>query len=204
MRVYLIKHGQSQAEKEDRYTGHYEDHLSEEGKIQAKNLWKKFEGKDLDKVFVSPRIHCVDTAYILEENNNAELHTATELAERRSYGILTGVKKEEAKKTHPELVEEIESQFPHHKIEDAEDYYEYTERMLDQFNKIVKDEFEKEKIHGLGFITHSDTIKIIFREVLGFEVDGIKDCAVFELEFDGHTYEIIDAKDLKSIEPVIA
>lgn len=203
MRVYLIKHGQSQAEKENRYTGHYEDHLSDEGKKQAKELWKKLDGKDLDKVFVSPRIHCVDTAYILEENHNTELHTATELAERRSFGILTGVKKEDAKKTHPEIVEEIETHFPHHKIEDSEDYFEYTERMLDQFNKIVETEFLEGKIHGLGFITHADTIKIIFRELLGFEIEGIEDCGVFELEFDGNSFEIIDTPNLKSIEPVI-
>ncbi len=202
MRVYLIKHGQSQAEAENRYTGHYEDHLSDLGKKQSKELYKKLDGKGLEKVYVSPRIHCVDTAYILEENCNAETFTATELAERRSYGKLTGMKKVDAKKEFPLIVEEIESQFPYHKIENSEDYYEYVERMLKQFNKIVEKEFISET-NGIAFITHEDTIKIIFRELIGFEIKGIKDCAVFELDYDGNTFEIINLEEIDSIEPVV-
>lgn len=202
MRVFFIKHGQSQAEKENRYTGDYEDHLSDTGEKQAKELYKKLEGKDLDKVYVSPRIHCVDTAYILEENCNAEIHTATELAERRLYGKLTGVKKEDARKENSLLVDEIESQFPYHNIEDSEDYYEYSERMLGQLKKIIDFEFEAQTL-GVGFITHEDTIKVIFRELIGFEISGIKDCAVFELEYDGNSFEIINLEKLEKIEPVV-
>lgn len=202
MRVFFIKHGQSQAEKEERYTGDYEDHLSDVGEKQAKELYKKLESKYLDKVYVSPRIHCVDTAYILEENHNAEIHTATELAERRLYGKLTGMKKSDAKKEYPLLVNEIEAQFPYHKIEGSEDYYKYSERMLDQLTKIIESDF-KDEIRGIAFITHLDTIKIIFRELIGFEISGVKDCGVLELEFDGNSFEVIDITDLEKIEPVV-
>lgn len=201
MRVFLIKHAQSQAEKENKYTGDYEDHLSEEGKKQAKELHKKLVGKDIEKVFVSPRIHCVDTAYILEENCNIEIFTATELAQRRAYGILTGLNKKVAEEKFPDLVEEINSQFPYHKIDGCEDYYLYSQRMLDQFNTIIKDEFEK-KTNGIAFITHEDTIKIIFRELIGFEIKGINDCGVFELEFDGDFFEIIDLEEIGKVKPL--
>ena len=199
MRVFLIRHGQTTGDIEDRYGGTYEDHLTQEGKKQAEKLADKLSDKEIEKIFVSPRVRAIETALIVAKKVHAKLETAKDMSERNSYGVLTGMIKKEAKEKFPEEVEELEENNPYHHVTNSEEYYAYTERMLAQFNSIVESEFEEES-EGIAFITHGGPITIIFREILGFEIRGIKDCAVFELEFDGDGYEIISAVDLDSIE----
>ena len=61
MRVFLLRHGQTTGDIEDRFGGTYEDHLTQAGKKQAEELGKKLKGEGIEKVFVSPRIRAIDT-----------------------------------------------------------------------------------------------------------------------------------------------
>jgi broad specificity phosphatase PhoE len=198
MKIYLIRHGQTTSDVEQKYNGWYDDHLTEKGKLQACELAEKLSEKTIEKVFVSPRIRTIETSLIIAKGLPVKFDVVNEFGERNSYGVLTGLTKKEAMEKYPDEVEELEVNKPYQKVKGCEDYYEFAEKVIAKFNELIENEFLSET-EGIAIITHGATISTIFREVLGFEVNGIKDCAIFELEFDGEGYEILYAKDAEEI-----
>jgi probable phosphoglycerate mutase len=201
MRVFLMRHGETTGDVEGRYGGDYDDHLTEKGKKQSLELAKRLEESEISTLYVSPKARAVETALIISKNLPFEVEAISmpDLRERNNYGALTGMKKSEAKKNFPEEVSDLEENSPYHHVKGTEDYYDFSERILGVFNEIVQEEFEKETA-AIGILTHGGPIMAIFREILGFEVKGVKDCALFELEYDGEGFEIISAEDVESME----
>lgn len=199
MKVFILRHGETTGDVEKRYGGAYDDHLTTKGKKQSEELAKRLEGTGISTMYVSPLARAIETAMIIAKKVPAKLISVSDIRERNNYGVLTGLKKSEAKKKFDEEVEDLEENSPYHHVKGSEDYYEFSERVLGAFNEFIEDEFDKETL-AIGFLTHGGPIRTIFREILGFEVEGIKDCALFELEYDGNGFEIISAKDVDSIE----
>jgi broad specificity phosphatase PhoE len=203
VRIFLIRHGETTGDVEERYGGDYDDSLSEKGILQAHKLSEKLNGRDIKKIFVSPKSRAVETALILKKKAFFELVSVNDLRERNQYGVMTGMVKSEAKKKFSDQVEELEANNPYHRVLGSEDYFVFAERVTGAFNRIVKEEFGK-KEKAIAFVTHGGPITVIFREVLGFEIRGIKDCALFELKYDGDGFEIISAEDAEKIESVFS
>lgn len=61
-RFYLIRHGETQWNREGRYQGATDIELSEEGKAQAELLAKRFQYMPLDAIYVSPLKRAMRTA----------------------------------------------------------------------------------------------------------------------------------------------
>ena len=199
MQVFLLRHGETTGDVEKRYGGDYDDSLSPKGKKQAVELAKKITEFEITKLFVSPKKRAIETGEIIGKELKLNLIPVQDLRERNQYGVLTGMKKDLAKKEYPDEVMDLEENNPYHHVKDSEDYFAFCERVLAAFNEIIEEESEAET-DSIAFITHGGPITVIFREILGFEIRGIKDCAIFELEYDGEGFEIISADDVDSIE----
>src|SRR4030067_3443635 len=104
MKIYLIRRGQSTSDIEDRYGGDYDDHLTDKGKRQAEQLAKTLSGKNIEVIFTSSRFRARETAEILKKKLKCELRMLKGIEEMNRYGILTGMKKDEAKEKYPEQV----------------------------------------------------------------------------------------------------
>jgi len=199
MKIFLLRHGETTGDLEGRYGGDYDDSLSNNGIIQSHNLAKRLKDYKISTLFVSPKNRAVETALILKKNMPLSLVSVSELRERNQYGVMTGMKKSEAKIKFEEEVEELEANNPYHHVSGSEDYFVFAERVTNSFNKIIQEEFKK-KTKVIAFLTHGGPITVIFRELLGYEISGIKDCALFELDYDGESFEIISAQDIYKIE----
>jgi len=62
MKIYLIRHGETTGDIEERFGGDYDDHLTQKGKAQAQNLAEQLQNKGIEKIFVSPKIRARETA----------------------------------------------------------------------------------------------------------------------------------------------
>ncbi|MBT4870338.1 MAG: histidine phosphatase family protein [Candidatus Diapherotrites archaeon] len=196
MKIYLMRHGETTGDEENRYGGDYDDHLSQNGKEQVNNLAKKLEGKDIEIIYHSSLIRAIETAQIVGEKLSINLIEIKGIKERNHYGELTGLTKKEAKEKFPDEVEELEHDPIYHKLPHSEDYYEFAERVINAFNEISESEHEI-----IAIVTHGGPIKIIFRELIGFEVEGLEDCAIIEIEKEGDNIEIIGMDGIESITP---
>jgi len=199
MKIFLIRHGQTTGDVENRYGGDYDDSLSNKGILQAHEIAEKLKGQKIKKLFVSPKARALETALILKKKVPFELVSVSDMRERNQYGIMTGMIKSEALEKFPDSVEELEATNPYHHVEGSEDYFKFAERVTKAFNQIVNDEFSKDT-KAIAFVTHGGPITVIFRELLGFEVSEIDDCAIIEFDYDGEGFELLSSNGINKIE----
>ena len=72
MNVYVIRHGQSEANLGDYYAGWLPVHLSDKGRQQAESTRNQLRGIQMDRVFCSDLQRAKETAAILFPENEAE------------------------------------------------------------------------------------------------------------------------------------
>jgi len=178
MIIYLIRHGETTGDIEDRYGGDYDDNLSLKGIKESKDLAKKLKKKSIQFIYVSPRVRAIETASIVNKVLNVRLSIFDDLRERNNYGILTGLIKSEAKKRYPEEVEELEKGH-HHKVKNSENYERFKKRIVSAFKRITRDD----KYSTIAIITHGGPIRCIVRDVLkkGELEENLKDCAILTI-----------------------
>lgn len=106
--LVLLRHGQSQWNLENRFTGFHDVDLTEKGESEAKDAGKmlKNAGIKFDKVFSSTQTRANRTAEIaLKEAGQGDLFAAMvrhpDLRER-DYGDLTGLNKDETREKYGE------------------------------------------------------------------------------------------------------
>ena len=188
MKIYLIRHGQTTGDLEDRYGGDYDDHLTDEGKSQSKKLAQKLKEKGIEVVFASSRFRAQETAKIIADILKIPLNTIDDIRERNAYGILTGMIKDEAKIKHPNEYEAVKNY--KNNITGAETYEHFKSRILKAFDDIASKNYQT-----IAIITHGGPISCFFREVLKREIFGTRDCGIIELEKNGK-YKIIATNGL--------
>jgi len=180
MLIYLIRHGETTGDVEDRYGGDYDDHLTDKGRGQAEKLARKLKDKDVEIIFASSLIRAQETASILQKKLKVEIKTVKEIRERNLYGILTGMVKSEAKEKYPNLVERLKN--TQDTIEGAESWESFVKRIMDSLLEIANMKYQT-----VAIVTHGGPIRRIFGEFLEIrkEITEIKiaDCAYAVLEY---------------------
>ncbi len=179
MKIYLVRHGQTTGDIENRYGGDYEDYLTGEGRKQAEVLATKLTNINIETIICSPRVRAQETAKIISEKLQSPILIEKNLRERNAYGILTGMIKKEAKEKHPNVVK----RFIDHTscITGAETYESFKKRVKSVFKKISKQNYQ-----NVVILTHSGVIRCFVREVLKLgEIEYLGDCSFLELEKDG-------------------
>jgi len=184
MKIYLIRHGQTTSDIEERLGGDYDDHLTETGRKQAETLAKEITNFGIGKIFCSSRIRARETADILKKEIHCEIKVVKDLRERNRYGILTGMKIAEAKEKYPNLVELLDDY--HTNIEDGEPYESFRERVEKYFLKILKLKYKT-----IAVVTHAGPMRIIFREILKAGDIKLEDCGFAELESSDGKLKIV-------------
>lgn len=196
MKIYLIRHGQTTGDVEDRYGGAYDDELSDKGKLQAHELANKLSNSVIQILFCSPLKRAQQTAKILKEKLNCEIKTIKNLRERNKNGILTGMTKNEAKATYPELVEELKDY--RSQIQGAESQDDFAKRIKEVFIEVTNDE----NYSTIGIVTHGMPFWVIFGDILNNNgIVNISDCAYAVLDKEGQkiTVERLDGIEYKNV-----
>ena len=141
MRLYILRHGQTDYNKEGIFQGQNDIELNEEGIRQAKTAAKSLKDIKFDKVYVSPLKRALQTAKIVTDN---ELEVDNRIIER-SFGKLEG------KKTIPDYEKRIE-EFGIETLEDLE-------KRVECFLSVV---FQKYKGNeNILVVTHGGVAQII-------------------------------------------
>lgn len=98
-KLILLRHLQSQWNKENKFSGWTDVPLAEEGIHSANEKAEKLKNESIDEVFTSPLSRNKNTvSLILEKLNKSTTPVQlTKALDERSYGKLTGLNKDEAK-----------------------------------------------------------------------------------------------------------
>jgi broad specificity phosphatase PhoE len=174
MKIYLIRHGETTGDIEDRYGGSYDDHLTNKGQEQLRLTANNLVGKEIEKIFSSPLIRAQESSEIISQRIGAPIEYIGGLQERH-YGILTGLTKEEAQAKYPEIVELHKD--PQNTDPEGEGYEEFNARVKESFASITARDYR-----AVAIVTHGGPIKTIFKSLENELLRNIEDGEIFELD----------------------
>lgn len=187
MKIYLIRHGETTGDIEGRFGGNYDDHLTERGRKQSRELAEKLLDKNIEIIYTSPKIRARETADEVANVLHVPVEIVEELRERNNYGILTGMTKVEAKEKHPEDFEKISQDKTYHTVVGSESYDDIKKRAVRVFGELSKKQHDT-----IAIISHGGIISTYVREVLteGKNIT-LGDCAILEITKTGNAYSLI-------------
>jgi broad specificity phosphatase PhoE len=190
MIVYLVRHGQTTSDLEDRYGGDYDDHLTELGCQQSSEVARKLSSFGAEIIYSSPKIRAHETAKIIKDKVPVPLVIVPDFRERNRYGVLSGLTKSEAMQTYPDQVELLADE--HVTLRGGEDYQSFGARIRSALDKIDTGKYQKVIV-----VTHGGPIRYIFREVLKEGEIEIGDCAYANLETKNGKLALLDLNGIQ-------
>lgn len=94
MEIFVVRHGETKANRENKLQGHWDTPLTEQGNKQAKTIASELSDDTFDILFSSPLKRALDTAKILAQEANTDIRIAEQLKEM-CYGDWEGKSKDE-------------------------------------------------------------------------------------------------------------
>jgi len=173
MKIFLIRHGETTGDVEDRYGGSYDDHLTDLGKEQLAATANNLVDKDIEVIFVSSLIRAQESAEIISSKIECPVEILNGL-EERSYGVLGGLTKAEALEKYPEVVEAHKD--PLNTDPEGESYDDFKNRVLETFQKISQKEY-----NTIAVVSHGGPIKQILAHLGESIPDKIGDGGIIEV-----------------------
>ena len=171
-KLYLIRHGQSTYNLENRFTGWKDVDLTNLGVSQAKEASKLLDGHHFDLAFTSNLMRAQKTLQIIldELNMNLEI-TKNEALNERDYGDLVSQNKEEAAEKFGKDQGQIWRRSFDTPPPGGESLKMTLERTLPYFNSAIKPHL----IDGKNIIlsAHGNSIRSIIMELFNYNSDEI-------------------------------
>lgn len=186
MFIYLVRHGETQSDIEDRFGGEFDDSLTQRGIKQSHQLAKSLLKKNIDVIISSPKQRTLETATILNSYLNLQIYTLEDFKVRNHYGILTGLIKTEAQKRYPDLFEQVKDR--HNTIPGGESYQSVIKRIKTAFKKLSKLAYQ-----NIIVVTHGGTIRLIFREILKQGETCTDECSYAKLELRNNQLHLVES-----------
>jgi broad specificity phosphatase PhoE len=194
MRIYIVRHGESTGDIDDMYGGDYDDHLSEKGKSQAKDLAKRLSSSGLEIIYHSPLLRAKETAEIVAIELELPMKEVLDIKERDNYGILTGLSKTQGMDRYPIEAKKLLKSKTFHTVKRSEPYEVFNNRIQSAFNTI----FKNSEYKVIGLFTHGGPLSLFVREVLKIGEVSYEDCAYIEIEKKNGTFTVLSKSGIKS------
>lgn len=184
-KIYLVRHGESLANKQGIYQGQsYDTDLSLLGKKQAIALGKKFANIKLAKIIASPLKRTKQTAEPVAKNLGLKISIDSAIIET-NHGKWEGMKKIDIQVTWPVIYAKWFNNPGQTKFPDGEKFEETITRVTKWWKS---QKFDTDTL----VVTHDNIIRIILTNILKKSMDKIWR---FELESGGIT--IVENKSLR-------
>lgn len=176
MKVFLIRHGESESDVRQKYDGDYDDHLTDTGQREAEQIAQKLSCMGIQIIFSSKKIRAQETCDILAKTLRCSVEILEGLNEQDIYGAYPELSKDQPEEEYRRLGELLADRDA--TIEGVESHRVFKERIIRCFERIVESGHE-----ALAIVTHGGPIRCIFREALKLgELKQIKNGAIIELE----------------------
>lgn len=155
--IYLIRHGQTEWNLEERMQGHKDSPLTKVGIIQAKKLHESLINKKIHSIYSSESKRAYDTAKIIQGNRNIPFHVCKELKEI-NMGKWEGMKQADIITQYPNAWNYFwNNPEKYTAIGEGESYEKFKNRVIPTLNNIISSNQGK----NIMIVTHRITIKII-------------------------------------------
>jgi len=136
-RLFLLRHGETMANIEQRYQGQGESHLSELGLSEAKELSKFLSRQNFSAVYSSPLLRSYETAKIIAKPHKLDVHKIPGMMERY-YGVWENMRFDEIREKYPSVYNKWLLNPNRTRIPGAETLEKLQERAIISLGKLIK------------------------------------------------------------------
>ncbi|MBQ6393256.1 MAG: alpha-ribazole phosphatase [Eubacterium sp.] len=183
MRIYLVRHGETEMNTKGCYYGITDALLTEKGRQQAILLGRHFQELDWDRVLVSPLSRARETA-LLAAGRWKDSFELEERLKEQNFGIFEGKTYQELCGEFPEEMRRWNEDFSHYQIPGGESFLQVRERVEDWVRSLPE---------GPGqmlVVAHKGTLGHILASMLGLPLEGY-----WNFVFDQGCYSMVDLED---------
>ncbi len=186
MKIYLVRHGQTNENREGILQGRSRNHnMSEEGVRQIKRLKEKLKEKPIDIAYTSPLVRCWETAILLV-GDRVWIQEDNRLIERE-LGNFEGKHKEEY---------DFKKYWDYHRNTDEEGV-EKIQDIIQRCESFLKEILEKYPDKNVLIITHNTNIRILHHLLHQTNFETEKN--LLKLEIGNAYFEEIEVKEAKKL-----
>jgi phosphoserine phosphatase len=139
MLVYVVRHGETEYNKEELFRGRKDIPLNEEGRKQAKRLGAYFKGKDIGRIFASPLVRAQETAQGIKEATKAPIQTLDEFTDM-DFGAWEGVALKDVQRLYPDQFSLWRETPQRLKVKDGESLAVVRKRIRNGMQKVFVEE----------------------------------------------------------------
>lgn len=166
-RIYLVRHGETQWNKDLRYQGHRDIPLSEVGIAQARKISTRLAGEKLDVVYASDLSRALETARIIARPHNLEVKVDARLKET-NFGLWEGLTYNEINLQYPDEMNGWRTNPRETKIPGGESLAEVMIRCKEGMDSLIKENLNR----NILLVAHGGIIRILLVDILGMDINS--------------------------------
>jgi len=170
IRLYIVRHGETEWNREGRFQGWKDSPLTEEGRHQAKSLAERLKNYKIDHLYSSPSGRTIETAEIIADANDLEIIEEPGFKEI-DLGDLEGKRTEWVEANHPDVIHDFWNEPHNYEPLSGEDFYELKERVIGTLNNILN----KHSDDNILIVSHAAASKTILSYFDGKELSRLWD-----------------------------
>ncbi len=169
MIIYLIRHGESEWNRESIFQGSSDPPLSQRGLKEAKAAAEAFKEIPLKAIYSSKLTRAYETAKAFAHYHPLTIQREEGLNERMM-GEWEGLKRESVIKRYEEAFRCWQRNREEASIPGGEPYSSFAKRVFTTFSFILK----KERDGSILILTHEGCIKALLSTIFQLPIDGVK------------------------------
>ena len=168
-RFYLIRHGETVANRDRIVMGSRDLPLTEEGVLQAERTRPVVAGLGVDRVFASPMVRARRTAEILVDGTGLPIEFVDDLREQ-DYGDWEGRPYGSMEKADPQMAARYFADPTSVVIPNGEPFDDFRRRVVDAFESRVRPGSEDARTL---IVAHGGTLRILVAHALGLDAPKV-------------------------------
>lgn len=161
-RLVVIRHGETEWNRERRMQGTTDTRLSDLGRVQAQALGRRLAGSAFSAIYSSDLSRALDTARAIAEHTRRSVITEPRLQERR-FGIFEGLLASEIRERYPEEHARFASRDPDYEVPGGESASAFTARCLGCLAEVAGRHAGEEVV----VVTHGLVLDSLYRAAHG-------------------------------------
>jgi broad specificity phosphatase PhoE len=185
-RLFLVRHGATNATEEGRFSGSSGADLSDQGRLQAARLGERLAPERLAAVYASPLARALDTAHVVARHCGLPVETREGLREI-GHGHWEGMTREEVEQEHAEEYAAWEADPFTFAPLGGESGVAVLARALPVIREIVTAHTGQQVL----VVSHKATLRLLLSSLLGFDARGYRD----RLDQSPACLNVLDFKD---------
>ncbi|MGX1827254.1 histidine phosphatase family protein [Paenibacillus taichungensis] len=154
--IYLIRHGQTEWNVNERFQGHQDSPLTELGVKQAQWLGESIQNEKIDIMYSSPSHRTLRTAEIIRDAREIDIIESDDFKEI-NLGIWEGKRQEEVKEKYPEQFNNFWHDPEKFKVQSSETFQDVIKRSVNKLDEILHINQGKSILK----VTHTVVVKLL-------------------------------------------